>query len=238
MFLFDERYATFEMFSLSHLVPVVMTIAAVVLIAVFRRRLSAMPRFDRNFRIVLAVTTVTLELVFNFWAIVRGGGWSVFLPFGLCTLSMYLTAIALLSRSDRLAKVIYPWAVSGALLSLLVADVAYDFPHFRYFHYFGNHAMFLVANVYMQATAKTRFSYRDLLRSSGILLMIAVPMYFLNRAWGTNHMFLAELPHEVDFLFYWIGSPGWVFLFGFAIFILFHLVSLPFLIRGKGRVPA
>jgi len=233
MFLFDERYATFTMFSLSHLVPVALTVAAVVLIVVGRRRLLTMRRFDRGFRIVFAVVPIAMELTFNFWAIARGGTAAVFLPFGLCTLSMYLTSVALLTRSDALAKVIFPWAVAGALLSLVVADLDYDFPHFRYFHYFGNHSMFLLANVYMQATSKTRFTYRHLLTSCGILLAIAVPMYFLNRLWGTNHMFLAAVPDEVAFLYAWAGDPWWVFVFGFSIFLLFHLVSLPLLIGRK-----
>jgi len=233
MFLFDERYATFDMFSLSHLIPVILTLVAVILIGVFKKQLAAAPRFDRVFRIVFASVTVAMEFVFNFWVILRGGSAAVFLPFGLCTLSMYLTAIALLTRSDKLSKVVYPWAVAGALLSLIVADLAYDIPHFRYFHYFGNHSMFLIANVYMLSTSKTAFTYRHLLKSCGILLSIAVPMYFLNIVLGSNHMFLAELPSEVAFMFEWMGAPWWVFGFGFAIFLLFHLVSLPFLLHRK-----
>ena len=238
MFLFDERYATFEMFSPSHLIPVLLTLAAVVLIGVFKKRLSASPRFDRIFRLAFASVTVAMEFVFNFWVIAQGGSAAVFVPFGLCTLSMYLTAIALVFRSDGLSKVVYPWAVAGALLSLVVADLAYDIPHFRYFHYFANHSMFLIANVYMLSTSRTAFTYRHLMKSCAILLAIAVPMYFLNGVLGSNHMFLAELPSEVAFMFDWMGSPWWVFGFGFTIFVLFHLVSLPFLLHRGTRVKA
>jgi hypothetical integral membrane protein (TIGR02206 family) len=233
MFFFDERYATFEPFSVAHLVPVVLVAALVVLVVVFRRRLRESPRFDRFFRMFFAVVTVAMEFTFNIWVIVRGGSAAVFLPFGLCTLSMYLTAIALVTRSDRLAKIVYPWAVSGALLSLVVADLGYTFPHFRYFHYFGNHGMFLVANVYMAATSKKPFRYRDLLLSCGILLAIAVPMYFYDVASGSNHMFLVALPEEVEGMFSWMGDRWWVFGFGFAIFLLLHLVSLPPLLAGR-----
>ncbi|OHE40756.1 MAG: hypothetical protein A2Y16_06920 [Tenericutes bacterium GWF2_57_13] len=238
MFLFDERFATFEMFTVSHLIPVLLTLIAVVLIGVFRKRLSAAPRFDRVFRITLAIFTVVMEWVFYAWALDVGGPTLDLLPFGLCASSMYLTAIALLTHNDRLAKVVYPWAVAGALLSLIVADLTHDFPHFRYFHYFGNHSMFLIANVYMMTTSKTPFTYRALMKSCGILFGIAVPMYFLNGLLGTNHMFLAELPAEVAFMFEWMGSPWWVFGFAFAIFLLFHLVSLPFLLHRRNPVKA
>jgi len=229
MFLFDERYATFEMFSVAHLIPILIVVALIVLTIVFRKSLRQNVRLDRRLRIAFAISMVAMEWIFYAWVIIPDGtDWNL-LPLGLCALSMYLTAATLITENRKIFRIVFPWALAGSLLSLIVADMAYIFPHFRYFHYFGNHGMFLVANVYLVVVKRYSFTYRDLLHSSLVLTVLSVCLFFLNRLLGTNHMYLVALPAEVSSMFYWLGYPGWVFGFGLAIFALFHLVTLPFI---------
>ncbi len=235
MLLFDERYATFEMFSVAHLIPVLIIVALIVLIIFFRKPLRQNVRLDRRLRIGFAVAMVAMEWIFYAWVIIPDGtDWNL-LPLGLCALSMYLTAVTLLTENRKIFRTVFPWALAGSLLSLIVADVNYVFPHFRYFHYFGNHGMFLIANIYLVVVKRYSFTYRDLLGSSLVLTVLSTGLFFLNRLLDTNHMYLVSLPSEVSFLFLWLGYPGWVFGFGLAIFALFHLVTFPFILLTRAR---
>lgn len=233
MLFFDESLRTFEIFSLEHFIALGVVIAIVIAIFGFQKQLRANKRLDRRLRIAVAVAMIAMEWTFYVWSIANGGFNLGLLPFGLCAISLYLTCITLLTENEKLFKIVYPWAVGGALLSLLVADMGYSFPHFRYFHYFGNHGMFFIANIYLAVVKGYRLSYRDLMRSCGVLLVLSIVMYFVNQVLGTNHMFLAELPGEVAFLYAWMGNPWWMVGFVFSIFALFHVVWLPFLFTAR-----
>lgn len=233
--MFNENYSTFEMFSLAHLGAILVLMTLLVLIFVFKRRIAG--KLDVWLRRGAALLMIAMEWTFYAWSLSRGGFQASLLPMGLCAISMYVTAIALWTNSQKLIKFIFPWAIVGALLSLIVADQPYVFPHFRYLHYFGNHGLFLLGNVYMVVVKNTKIVHKDILKSSGILLAYALIVYPLNFAMDTNHLFLRELPHEVAFLFDFMGA-FWPIGFGLAIFVLFHLVSIPVLIRRSKKAKA
>jgi uncharacterized membrane protein YwaF len=129
---------------------------------------------------------------------------------------------------------VFPWAISGALLSLIVADLNYTFPHFRYFHYFGNHILFMIGNLYMLIVLKLKFFYPDLLKSSLYLLIYTVIIYPINFLLNSNHLFLRALPSGTEVMFGFLGS-FWVLGFIFSIFLLFHVIYLPVLIYNKTK---
>lgn len=231
MFFFDERYRTFQSFTLAHLIPVLVLIAMIILIIIFKNELRKNKKADKIIRYSIAITMIVMEWIHYAWVINRSGFMLSLLPLGLCAISMYLTAITLLMDSKSLFKIVFPWAIIGAVMSLMIADLAYSFPHFRYLHYFGNHELFLFANLYLVIVRGWRMTFRDTLKSSGILFSISIVLYLVNPLMNTNHMFLMELPHEVSFLFAWMGERFWVVGFVIGIFILINLVSLP--IREK-----
>jgi len=223
MFFFDERYATFELFSLAHLLGIIFLLILLVLMILMKDRISV--KADLWIRRTVAVLMILMEWVFYAWAL-RGGDFQLsLLPMGLCALSMYTTAIMLWTKSEKLFKVIYPYAIIGALLSLIVADQPYIFPHFRYIHYFGNHGLFLLGNLYLIKVHKFKMTYKDLLKSAFILFIYSLIVYPLNFLMNTNHLFLRELPSEVEFMFSMFGDL-WPLGFGLAIFILMNMVYL------------
>ena len=231
MFFFDESYRTFQPFTLAHLYPVLVLIALIILIIIFKKNLRENRKADKIIRYSIAITMIVMEWIHYAWVISRSGFMLSLLPLGLCAISMYLTAFTLFLDSKKLFKIVFPWAIIGSVMSLLIADLAYSFPHFRYLHYFGNHELFLFANLYLVIIRGWRMTYRDVLKSSAILFSISVVLYLVNPLLNTNHMFLMELPHEVSFLFSWMGERLWVVGFVIGIFILINLVSLP--IRDK-----
>lgn len=145
---------------------------------------------------------------------------------------MYVTSFTLWTNNERTFKIIFPWAISGALLSLIIADLGYGFPHFRFIHYFGNHGLFLLGNLYLLMVSKFKFTYQDLLKSSLILLIYSIVIYPLNFILDSNHLFLREIPQEVAPLYGFLGS-FWVIGFMVSIALLFQLIYIPFLFKRQ-----
>ncbi|PKK92667.1 MAG: TIGR02206 family membrane protein [Tenericutes bacterium HGW-Tenericutes-6] len=154
------------------------------------------------------------------------------LPFGICTTSMYFTSLALCTKSEKVFHFIFPWAITGSLISLVVADLHYALPHFRYIPYFGNHGFFLLANLYFLIVLKYRFTYKNLLKSGLIIFIYSIVMIPINYLLDTNHLFLRELPEPAQPMFYWMGDV-WVIGFMFSIFLLFHLIYAPLYLYNK-----
>lgn len=222
--MFDESLKTFEMLSLSHGLAVLVVFLLIAGILIFKNNLSNRQKLDKVLRISVACTMLGLQLIFDGWRIAQGGvKWFDFLPLGVCHIAMLTTSVCLLLNNEKLFRFIFPWAVGGALLSLVIADLEYEFPHFRYFHYFGNHGLFLIANVYLVVIRKWSLRYKNILISSLALFVFAISMIFVNQWMGTNLLFMNELPEPGQPLFAWMGEPWWRAGFIFAIFVLFHV---------------
>jgi hypothetical integral membrane protein (TIGR02206 family) len=230
MFLFDERYQHFQMYSIQHFGAIFVLIIFVFLLIKSKNVLQNNDKLDYLIRFSTASIMFAFEVTFWIWSIATHGFDIGLLPFGLCAMSLHLSVIALCFDSKKLFKVIYPWTITGAFLSLLVADLSYGFPHFRYFHYFINHSLFFLSTLYFLVIKKVEIKYRDILISTLVLLLLTIPISIINLIFNGNHLFLRALPADIDFLFYWMGS-FWVIGFMIFIFGLFNLWFLPL----KGR---
>ena len=230
MFLFDESYNTFHAFSLVHLLGILFFVILIFLMVLFKNKFSS--KIDIILRRSIAILMVLLEWTFYIWSLSLGGFQTSLLPFGVCAISMYVTSYTLWTNNEKTFRFIFPWAVAGALISLVVADQTYNFPHFRYIHYFGNHGLFLIGNLYLLIVLKFKFSYKDLLKSSLYLLIYAAVMYPINLLLDSNHLFLREIPVEVAPMYQFLGD-FWLIGFVLSIFILFNLIYLPIHINKR-----
>ena len=135
-------------------------------------------------------------------------------------------------------RVVLPWAFTGATLSFIVVDMgtAYTFPHYRFFHYFGNHWLFLIGNLYYLNTGRFTYPYRALLRSTAWLLGVSVVVLALDFATGTNNMFLREWPVELDFMNRIFPFPLNTLLLMLSIFAVFNIFYLIFVCKRFDNV--
>ena len=228
--MFNESYQGFPWFGLSHLLSILWILVCIVLMVVFRDKITG--KTDLYLRQGVALLMIMLEWTFYGWSLSKGGFQTSLLPLGVCAISMYVTAYTLWTKNEKIFKIVFPWAISGALLSLIIADLGYNFPHFRFIHYFGNHGLFLLGNIYLLVVAKFKFTYKDLLKSSLILLIYSIVIYPLNFLLDSNHLFLREIPHEVAPLYAFLGD-FWVIGFMVSIALLFQLIYVPFLLKRQ-----
>lgn len=232
MFLFDEKYLGFEFMGLAHLGALIFVVLLIILIFIFKNKIGS--RADLIIRRTIAILMILMEWTFYAWSLRDGVFQTGLLPFGVCAISMYVTAYALWTKNEKVFQFIFPWAIAGALISLTVADLSYTFPHFRFFHYFGNHSLFLLGNIYMLVVLKFKFTYKHLLKSTLYLLIYAIIMYPINFLLDSNHLFLREVPHEVEPMYSFLGS-FWVLGFMFSIALLFQVIYIPVLFINRKR---
>lgn len=231
--MFSESYQGFTWFGSAHGFAILFFVILFCVMLFYQKRIT--PKVDLILRRSVAVLMIAMEWTFYTWSLTRGSEVATLLPLGVCALSMYLSAYALWTKSEKVFKLIFPWAIIGSLISLVVADLGYTFPHFRYIHYFGNHGLFLIGNLYMLIVLRFRISYQDLLKSSLILLIYAALIYPINFWLGTNHLFLREVPHEVAPMYAFLGN-FWVIGFVISIALLLQITYLPVYLYQRKKV--
>ncbi|MFB9277775.1 TIGR02206 family membrane protein [Cohnella cellulosilytica] len=191
--------AGFEPFSAAHALGVAMAAAIVVGIVLFRKRLRT-PRANRRVRHILVATLVGCELSLQVWYGMTDN-WGLYsLPFQLCSVMMWLSAIVLLTRSRKLYEVTFFLGIVGALQALLTPNLDAGYPEFRYFHFFIAHGAIIGASVFLTAIEGYRPTTASVFRALGWLHVIAVPAAVTNALAGTNFMFLARKPSTASLL--------------------------------------
>jgi hypothetical integral membrane protein (TIGR02206 family) len=232
-FLFDEKYAGFQMFGPVHITVLVLGAASIVALYYLRGPLSN-PTVGKVFRYSVATLLVIAQVSYKIWALRRGEmHWIDTIPLGLCDMMQWITLVALYFDLAGVIKVVLPWAFTGATLSFIVVDMgtAYTFPHYRFFHYFGNHWLFLIGNLYYLFTGRFTYPYRALLRSTAWLAGVSAVVLALDFATGTNNMFLRAWPVELDFMNRIFPFPVNTLLLMLGIFAVFNIFYLIFVFR-------
>jgi hypothetical integral membrane protein (TIGR02206 family) len=185
------------------------------------------------FRTALAALLVTQELLLHGWKWATGQ-WSIQeqLPLHLCSVMIWLSAAMLVAQSYPLYEFAYLLGIAGAAQAILTPDAGpYGFPHFRFFQVFVSHGAIVAAATYMTAVEGYRPTPISLLRVfvTGNLYMLVV--FWINRAIGSNYLFVARKPDTASLLDVLPDWPWYIlYVEGIAV-VMMLLLYLPFLLR-------
>lgn len=184
---------SFVPFSAAHWAALIVGVLLCVGIILYRKKLRIGNR-SRIAAAVIAAVLAGLETTL-YIAYTIQGEWSVWsLPFELCTMTLWLSVIMLLTRSRIVYSIVVYLGTLGALQAMLTPDLAETFPQFRYFHFFLGHIGIIAASVYMTAVERMRPTFRSLPIAILALHLLAIPGAIINAIAGTNYMFLARKP--------------------------------------------
>jgi hypothetical integral membrane protein (TIGR02206 family) len=234
-FLFDERYARdFALFGWLHILVLLLGGGSLVGLYYLREQLKR-PIVGKIFRYAVAALITVGETTYQVWIARRNGfHWVEFAPLGLCGMMVWITAVALAFDLKQVIKVVLPWAFVGASLSFIVVNMgtpSYTFPHFRFFHYFGIHWLFLVGNLYYLFAERFVYRYKDLLRSTMWLAGVSLGILLIDLATGQNFMFLREWPDEMSFVARFLPFPLNTVALVAGAFILFNVFYAVFVVK-------
>lgn len=126
----------FRMFSVSHLSALAL-VAAFLWFLYAKREVLRLERHSKMVRRALAALLLACEGALQLWYLTSSGWHAAYaLPLHLCSITLLLSVVVLLTRNAHLYEVLYFAGVGGAVQALLTPELYYPFPHFRFFHFF------------------------------------------------------------------------------------------------------
>lgn len=226
----------FTMYSLSHLIWFAVLLAFSFALWHYRLPIQTNSRLKRMIRICIILALILPQIVLYIWYSVEHL-WDVqsSLPLELCSITLYLSAVMLMTRNYLLYQILFFAGIGGAMQALLTPNLHYAFPHFIYFHFFIGHCAIILASLYMTWIE----NYKPTLKSIGITMIFlnitAVIVGTINLFLDTNYMFLMHKPTTPSILD-WLG-PYPFYLIGeeFIAVVLFFFMHLLFRLKPENR---
>ena len=161
-------------------------------VCVFLYRYSA-PARRRHIRWLFAALLLADE-AFKVACLLAGGNYRAsYLPLHLCSINIFLIALHALHPSRLLDNFLYAICIPAALAALLFPTwVSLPVANFMHLHSFTVHILLASYPIMLTAGGDIRPQARYLPGCVALVLALAVPVYFVNVAFGTNFMFLMQ----------------------------------------------
>jgi hypothetical integral membrane protein (TIGR02206 family) len=160
------------------------------------------------------------------------GGFDVwYLPLHLCGLAVFFTFAHTRRPGKTLGNFLYSCCMPGAAFALLTPDWT-AYPPFSYHSIVGFtvHALLVAYPLMLVCGKDLRPEAKYLPRCLGILVCCAVPIYFFNRAFGTNYMFLMwpSPGSPLEWFASFLGRPGYLLGYLPMLALVWLILYLPF----------
>ncbi|MCL6571778.1 MAG: TIGR02206 family membrane protein [Bacillus sp. (in: Bacteria)] len=194
----NENY-DFQMFSASHFFILAILILVSTGLYSYKDRLKADKW--RHAEIGIAILLIIMETSYHLWMYVNGI-WHVSyaIPLELCSISLILTVLLLLTRKKIIYELLLFTALLGASQALVTPLLDFDFPHFRFLHFFYTHLMIIWVPLYFtwaKGYRPTIWSVVKVLVFLNVLLPIII---FINKMVDGNYLFLSHKPDSASLL--------------------------------------
>ena len=171
---------------------------------------------------VLKDVNVVIQIGFDVW----------YLPLHLCGLAVFFTFAHSRKPGKTLGNFLYGCCMPGAVFALLTPDWT-AYPPFSYHSLVGFtvHALLAAYPLMLVCGKDLRPEAKYLPRCFGILLCCAVPLWFFNRAFGTNYMFLMwpSPGSPLEWFASFLGVPGYLLGYLPMLAAVWLVLYLPFL---------
>ncbi|TMU87608.1 TIGR02206 family membrane protein [Bacillus sp. BHET2] len=232
-FRYDEY--PFELFSVSHLAAIIVSFGCMMGLYVFRSNIQGHTKSMLKW--MLVVFLVLSEFTFQMWYILNDR-WdlTINLPFQLCSLSLYLCAIMLITKSYRVFEISFFVSMSGAFIAIITPELFFGFPHFRYFQFFLAHMVIVLSCLYMVWIEGYKLTFSSLVRAFLALNAMATIVYVVDVTFGANYMFLIHKPYNTNPIDYLGDYPWYLLSLEGVSLILFSILYSPFFLLGKKQL--
>ena len=222
----------FRTFGMTHLIWLFVGLAVWVTACIFYRKLSNQKR--KTMLKVLGVYIFAQEMAKNLVLILLGEFSWGHLPFHLCGINILLIAFDVFKQTKTVRSFLYYFAIPGAALALLFPNWT-ETPVWNFFHIhsFTIHMLLVLYPLLLVTTGQVDTDLKSALKSIGLLVAMAIPVYGLNLLWDTNFMFLMkpDSGNPLELFEKLLGSHLWGFPILLPVVIL--MMYLPVFLVGK-----
>ena len=220
----------FGLFSWGHLLWILIGIAfCIAMCRIYRKSVSR-----KAIRYIVVFSALFLEL-FRAFLLIRTNQYDVYhLPLHLCGLSVYITLIHALTGKPRLWQFLYAFCFPGAVFAILFPDWYY-YPLFNVLTSIGFELHILIVTYILMQLCEQKPDIKYAAGNILIIVLIALPVFFFNRIFDTNYMFL-NYPVMPLTLFSFLGRP--LYLLGYIplIVICWAIMYIPFRKKAKNSI--
>lgn len=225
----------FEMFSESHFV--ILAIFLLISAGIFFTRKKLMEKRWRKVELGIAASLVLFEITYHVWMYMNGL-WKVSrsLPLELCNISLFLCVLLLLTKKTLIYEILFFTAILGASQAIFTPALTYDFPHFRFFHFFYAHAMIVWVTLFFTWVKGYHPKFQSVLKVIIFINLFMPIILIVNQRTNGNYWFLRHKPEGPSFLDMLGPYPWYIFSLEGLLVILSLIVWLIFRKWEKNHV--
>jgi len=179
-----------------HLLAVAaIAIAAAALVAAAKLRPGG---WTRAAGLVLAVLLIGAEV--GWWIYLAATGakdaeLATALPLQLCDAAIFISAFALVLRTQLLVEMTYFWGLAGTIQAVITPDLPQHFPTFPYFQYYIAHGGIVLAALLL-VVGLGQWPRRDaVLRVLVVTVAYTLLVGAIDAATGSNYMYPVSYTH-------------------------------------------
>ena len=227
----DFAGPSFQLFGVHHLVAIGIILSINVGLVGWGKRIPE--KWRGPIRIAMAATLLIDEAILHWWRW-RIGTWTIqeMLPFHLCAVLIYLSAIVLITKNQRLYEIVYLFGLAGATQAILTPDAGeYGFAHFRFFQVFISHGLIVTTGVWLSAVEGLRPFPSSLRRVFSIGLIYMAFVGVVNWLIGSNYLFIARKPETASLLDVLPAWPWYIPVLLLLAVLFLGVAYLPFAIK-------
>ena len=213
----------FVHYDMLHLSWLALMVFAILLNCLLYRKLKITGR--EKWRKIVSWLLIADEL-FKMTILAAGGNYEVsYLPLHLCSINILIIAIHAYKPSGALDNFLYTVCIPGAIAAMLFPTwTKLPFGNGMHMHSFTVHILLAMYPVVLSVNKDIKPNIRQLPKSLGLLVAMAIPIYVINLLLDTNFMFLMSADS---------GNPLYLFeqlwgnhLFGFPVIIVGILIVM------------
>lgn len=227
----------FVMFSLVHLSVLSFIVIIVILLFMQRKRLrECVHRLNMAER-YFALSLLAMDISYHIW-LISTGRWGLddSLPLELCSISLFVSIVLLLTGNRHLIDFVIFAGIGGALQAMATPVLDMNFPHFRFFHFFYTHAGIIVTGLYFVWVKGYEPTFKGVMKTMLIINAIVPFILAVNWLFDGNYMFLRMKPHNGSLLDFLGPYPWYILSLEAVAFIIFSVIWLVLRRRGSKAV--
>ena len=223
-----------HLFSLSHVVTVILCISGIIFIPKYFKDSS------QNTHQLLAYSIMFFIFINQSMDLYREGylqEWKLGLPLHLCDFSSFAVVLYLLTKNRNFFLFAFFFGITGGGMSILTPDTIYGFPYIGYIQNQIGHMMILLGVSYAIIIDNQRPYFKDVFRMLAFATILLIIMYLVNYSLGppANYWFLIEKPIGQNVASFMKPAPYHIIDLYVLAVILCYSMYIPFYLKDKAN---